>query len=120
MDRPRGRRARNAAIEAGLAILHEIGLEAIERRIGALTTAIKDAAIGAGYTLVSPVESSGHGALITIRSTDDHRLVDCMAEENIVVSCRNDNLRISPHFYNNQADIDHLFRALHKHRELLA
>ena len=100
--------------------MHEVGLEAIEERIGMLTTLIKDMASEAGYQLVTPPEPSGHGALLTLRSTDDHLLVDRMADEDIVVSCRNDNLRISPHFYNNEADINHLFRALHKHRELLA
>ncbi len=103
-----------------MAIIHEVGLEAIEGRIGELTGSIKEKAREAGYQLVSPEDPSGHGALITIRSTDDHRLVASLAEDNIVVSCRNDNLRISPHFYNNQADIDHLFRALHERRELLA
>lgn len=105
--------------EAGLAIIHEVGLKAIESRIGKLTAAIKNAAGEAGYTLVSPLNPAGHGALITIRSNDDHRLVAALAEDNIVVSCRDDNLRISPHFYNNQADIDHLFQALHEHRKLL-
>ncbi|MFC1796405.1 aminotransferase class V-fold PLP-dependent enzyme [Pseudomonadota bacterium] len=105
--------------EAGLSILHEVGLEAIERRIGELTTAIKDEAAAAGYQLVSPVNPSQHGAMITIRSSDDNRLVAHLAEDNIVVSCRNGNLRIAPHFYNNQEDIEYLFRALHKQRELL-
>lgn len=106
--------------EAGLAILHEVGLEAIELRIGELTTAIKDAAADAGYRLASPVNPSDHGAMITLRSSDDNRLVASLGEDNIVVSCRDGNLRISPHFYNNQTDIEHLFRALHKHRDLLA
>jgi len=105
--------------EAGLAILHEIGLEAIEGRIGELTAAIKGRAAEAGYRLASPVDPSQHGAMITIRSSDDNRLVAHLAEDNIVVSCRNGNLRIAPHFYNNQADIEHLFRALHKRREFL-
>lgn len=105
--------------EAGLTILHEVGLEAIELRIGELTTAIKDAAADAGYQLASPVNPSNHGAMITLRSSDDNRLVASLGEDNIVVSCRDGNLRISPHFYNNQADIEHLFRALHKRRELL-
>lgn len=106
--------------EAGLAILHEIGLGAIERRIGELTAAIKDAASEAGYKLASPVNPSEHGAMITIRSTDHNRLVANLADEGIVVSSRNGNLRIAPHFYNNLADIDHLFRALNKRRDLLA
>ena len=105
--------------EAGLSILHEIGLEAIENRIGELTSTIKDAVNEAGYSLASPLDPSQHGAMITIRSNDDTRLVASLAEENIVVSNRNGNLRIAPHFYNNEADIEHLFRALHKRRELL-
>lgn len=105
--------------EAGLAILHEVGLDAIEYRIGELTAAIKGAATDAGYSLASPVNPSEHGAMITLRSSDQNRLVASLAEDNIVVSSRNGNLRIAPHFYNNQADIDHLFRSLHKRRELL-
>jgi selenocysteine lyase/cysteine desulfurase len=105
--------------EAGLAILHEVGLEAIELRIGELTTAIKDAATEAGYRLASPVDPARHAAMISLRSSDDNRLVASLAEEDIVVSCRNGNLRISPHFYNNLADIEHLFRALHQRRDLL-
>jgi selenocysteine lyase/cysteine desulfurase len=93
--------------EAGLAIVHEVGLEAIEHRIGELTAAIKDAAGQAGYRLASPADPAQHGAMITLRSSDDHGLVARLAEDNIVVSCRNGNLRISPHFYNNEAT-DHL------------
>ncbi len=105
--------------EAGLAILHEVGLEAIEGRIGELTTAIKDAATQAGYSLASPINPARHGAMISIRSNDENRLVASLEDDNIVVSCRNGNLRISPHFYNNEADIEHLFRALHERRQLL-
>ena len=105
--------------EAGLEIIHEVGLEAIESRIGQLTTAIKDEAAEAGYHLSSPMDPSQHGAMVTLRSSDDNRLVAQLAEDNIVVSCRNGNLRISPHFYNNEVDIEHLFRALHKRRDLL-
>lgn len=106
--------------EAGLAIMHEVGLEAIEHRIGEITAAIKGAAIEAGYHLASPLNPAHHGAMITLRSSDPNRLVANLAKDGIVVSCRDSNLRIAPHFYNNQADIDHLFRALHKQRDLLA
>jgi len=106
--------------EAGLAIMHEVGLEAIEQRIGELTTAIKNAALDAGYKLASPMNPAEHGAMITIRSNNHQRLVAVLAEAGIVVSSRDGNLRIAPHFYNNQDDIDYLFCALHRNRSLLA
>jgi selenocysteine lyase/cysteine desulfurase len=105
--------------EAGLGILHEVGLEAIEHRIGELTAAIKDAVRDSAYSLASPSDPSQHAAMITIRSTDDKQLVARLSEDNIVVSGRNGNLRIAPHFYNNHEDLEHLFRSLHKHQDLL-
>lgn len=105
--------------EAGLAIVHEIGLEPIASRIGELTSAIKERALEAGYTLASPLDPNRHGALIAIRSTDEFRLVASLMEDGIVVSNRSGNLRVSPHFYNNLADIDHLFSALRDRRDLL-
>jgi selenocysteine lyase/cysteine desulfurase len=106
--------------EAGLGILHEVGMGAIEGRIGELTTAIKDAARERGYQLACPPDPAHHAALITLCCQDAGRLVAELEEEGIVVSHRNDNLRVSPHFYNDEADIERLFRALHKRRQLLA
>ena len=57
--------------------------------------------------------------MITLRSTDEDALVAALAGENIVTSCRGGNLRISPHFYNNDADVEALFAGLSKHRHLL-
>ncbi len=37
----------------------------------------------------------------------------------MITSNRDDNLRISPHFYNNLADVDRLIDCLDKHQELL-
>ncbi len=105
--------------EAGMTILQEIGLENIETRIGQLTASIKDLSAEAGYSVASPPEPSRHGAMIALRCRDEDRLIASLAEDNIVVSCRNGNLRIAPHFYNNHADIERLFRALHKRKELL-
>lgn len=107
------------AAEAGLQIIEEVGLHAIENRIAELTTAIKAEAKKSGYTLAVPEAPGRHGALLTLKCQDEFALVDALENEGVVTSSRFDNLRISPHFYNNQDDIDALFRALHKHRHLL-
>jgi selenocysteine lyase/cysteine desulfurase len=107
------------AAEAGLGIIGEVGLPAIEYRIREITASIIAEAKSAGYTLAVPEDPERHGALITLRSHDENAIVEALAAEGIVTSCRAGNLRISPHFYNNSADIDTLFCALRKHAHLL-
>ncbi len=107
------------AAEAGLQILEDVGLPAIEYRIGELTAAIKVEAKKAGYSLATPDDPDRHGALITLRSHDEHALVEILDNQGIVTSSRSGNLRLSPHFYNNQDDIDSLFRALREQKHLL-
>jgi len=72
-----------------------------------------------GWNLVSPVDPQKHGALITLRSHKVDLLVRWLADEGIIVSSRDNNLRISPHFYNNQQDVDRLIDGLTKHKALL-
>jgi selenocysteine lyase/cysteine desulfurase len=107
------------AAEAGLQILAEVGLPAIENRIVELTAAIISEAKAAGYTLATPDDAERHGALITLRTHDESALVASLENEGIVTSCRFGNLRIAPHFYNNHDDIETLFRALKRQKHLL-
>ncbi len=107
------------AAEAGLQILENVGLPAIEYRIGELTAAIIAEAKRAGYTLAVPENPERRSALITLRTHDEFALVDILESHGIVTSSRSGNLRISPHFYNNQNDIDTLFRALREQKHLL-
>lgn len=108
------------AATAGLDIIEEVGLAAIAGRIGELTGQIKSLAKTAGYTIVTPTDPARHGAMIALRCDDAPALVARLAEQGIVVSDRDNNLRISPHFYNNEQDIDQLFAALAAQRKLLA
>jgi selenocysteine lyase/cysteine desulfurase len=107
------------AAEAGLQILAEVGLPAIEGRIAELTAAIISKAKAAGYTLAAPDDPERHGALITLRTHDENALVASLEDQGIVTSCRFGNLRIAPHFYNDHEDIDTLFRALKHQAHLL-
>ncbi|MEL6309084.1 MAG: aminotransferase class V-fold PLP-dependent enzyme [Chloroflexota bacterium] len=105
------------AAQAGLDLLAKATMPAIKDQLAILTGAIKDRANEAGYQVVTP---ANHGAMIAIKSTDVEQLVGCLAEDNVVVSSRDGNLRISPHFYNDLSDIDALFAGLKKHAHLLA
>jgi selenocysteine lyase/cysteine desulfurase len=57
--------------------------------------------------------------MLAIASTDEHALVNALAKDNVVVSSRDGNVRVSPHFYNNSADIDSALAAMAKNRHLL-
>jgi selenocysteine lyase/cysteine desulfurase len=104
---------------AGIKLIQSIGLERIEAHIADLTGAIKEGAMRRGFNLVSPVDPAKHGALITIRSHKVDLLVKWLDQDGIVTSSRDNNLRISPHIYNNQRDVDCLIDGLTRRRELL-
>lgn len=104
---------------AGLDLILGLGVEAIERDVNVLIGTIKAKAMQQGYRLAMPEATPQHGFLITLESTDMHRLVHALGEDGVITSCRDGNLRISPHFYNNEEDVERLFAGLDKHGHLL-
>ena len=104
---------------AGIKLIQSIGLEKIETHIHEITGAIKEGAMRRGFNLVTPVDPARHGALITLRSHNVTMLVKRLEEGGIITSSRDSNLRISPHIYNNLADVNRLMDCLTKHKELL-
>lgn len=108
------------AAEAGLGLVLEIGVERIRAHVLPLTERLKEGIAELGGTLATPTDPLRHGAMIALRSTDDQALVARLQERRIITSCRDGNLRVSPHFYNTETDIDALFEALAANRTLLA
>ncbi|CAN5661665.1 aminotransferase class V-fold PLP-dependent enzyme [soil metagenome] len=102
---------------AGLELIHSAGPDAIAAHLRDLTEALKDGARERGYRLATPAE---HGALIAFKARELERLVGELAQDGIVVSHRDGNLRVSPHLYNTLEDIERLFGCLDRHRDLLA
>ncbi len=105
---------------AGLSLIEETGTAAIEAHVHALGERLIDGLEGIGATVVTPREPEHRGPLVCVRSTDVHALVAALAEEKVVASSRDDNLRIALHFYNTADDVDAVVAALERRRELLA
>jgi selenocysteine lyase/cysteine desulfurase len=58
--------------------------------------------------------------MLAVVSTDEHALVNALEQDNVVVSGRDGNVRVSPHFYNNSDDIEAALASMSKNRHLLA
>ncbi len=108
------------AVEAGLKMILEIGVGNIRKYVASLNERLKQGILKIGGKIMSPMNPDRHGAMITVASTDEYALVAKLAEDGIVASCRDGNLRISAHFYNNDDDIDAVIASLEKNKNLLA
>jgi len=100
------------AAEAGLAIMNEIGTKAIGERNRQLSGRCLDRLDEIGWPSVTPRADDRRGATVAIPSRDAAGLTKALMERDIVTSYRDDNVRASFHFYNNDADVDALVAAL--------
>ena len=105
---------------AGMSIIEDAGVAAIEAHVSALATRLITGLDELGATVVTPRDPAHRGPLVCVRSTDVARLVDELAAERIVVSMRDDNLRVALHLYNIEDDVDRVLAALAERRHLLA
>ncbi|MGZ6015395.1 MAG: aminotransferase class V-fold PLP-dependent enzyme [Phenylobacterium sp.] len=108
------------AAEAGIALIRQIGMPAIEPRIRELTGEAMDQLAAAGCKLATPREDARRGPQVAIRSSDAAALTERLAEHGVIVSWRDGNVRAMFHAYNDASDIGALLNGLLAHRELLA
>lgn len=98
---------------AGMAIIEEAGVAAIESHVRGLADRLLEGLDELGATVATPRGEGEYGPLVCVRSTDAHALVEALqTEERIVTSSRDENLRISLHLYNVEEDIDRILDAL--------
>jgi len=102
-------------LNAALELLHEVGIDRIAARVLELATLTADSLTSAGFHVVTPRDpASGlpHSPLITFRhpKIPNEALLTALTNAHIAAADRGGNIRLAPHFYNNEEDIT---RALH-------
>jgi selenocysteine lyase/cysteine desulfurase len=107
------------AATAGVELMLEIGVERTAAHVAGLNDRLIDEVAALGGVVATPKDSARRGPLVAVAATDAEQLVDRLAEDGIVTSSRDGNLRISPHCYNNAEDIERLLIALRVNRDLL-
>ncbi len=102
-------------LEASLKLLHKTGLDKIETHLNDLSGELCDRLGRKNYEIVSSRRPGESSAIVCIRHRGGescNAVAEKLLAENIVVSPRNDVLRIAPHFFNDSSDIETLIAAL--------
>ena len=91
----------------GLQILLDYGIKNIQKRIFQLTDYLIEQLQTLGnYEFITPLEKEYRSGIINIRLPNNIEVVKKLREQKIVTSSRYGGIRISPHFYNTEEDID--------------
>jgi selenocysteine lyase/cysteine desulfurase len=93
------------AANAAIRLLLEIGVENISSYLNQLAQFALDYGKEKGLQVVGPLSADQRGAMTAFYVEDAGRIESIMKERNIIVSARNDVIRIAPHFYNTQDEV---------------
>ena len=96
------------ALGASVGMFLEIGPEAVSARILGLADEVRERAIDKGWQVYGSPRASDQSGIVslTLPGADHDAVVALGRELGVVVSCRAGRLRVSPHFYTNEADLD--------------
>ena len=102
------------AFQKALAYIKEIGIPDIQDRIMELTDYLIQRLVDLNITIISPINNKNErSAIISFTLGDKNEIcLKTFAKNNIYVSPRNGNIRVSVNIFNNFADIDRLIQVL--------
>jgi selenocysteine lyase/cysteine desulfurase len=102
-------------MEQSLTLLNETGLDRIDSYLKDLTDRLCEMLAGKDYDIVSSRAPGEKSAIVCVKHRGGMHCGEIAAhlqQADIIVSPRNDRLRIAPHFYNTSEDIERLVAEL--------
>jgi selenocysteine lyase/cysteine desulfurase len=103
------------ALGASVDLLTGLGMDAVETRVLALADRAARGLAARGFTLAEPRRAPNETSGIVAATHPDHpaeTLAPALAERNIVVAARAGRLRVAPHVYNTEEEIDRFLSTL--------
>ncbi len=101
------------AARAGYEIIAEVGVETIRARSLELTRRLIDAARARGYRVATPLHDRERGGTVTVDVPEGARVADTLVRRGVIVDYRpGAGIRIAPHFYNTEQEVDLALAAL--------
>ncbi|MDC1143085.1 aminotransferase class V-fold PLP-dependent enzyme, partial [Planctomycetota bacterium] len=91
----------------GYEIIKKVGVEAIREKSKRMTSYLFDKAKEAGFTVNSPTDPDRRGGTVCIDWDGASKAENVLCERGFVIDYRpGGGIRVSPHFYNTQDEID--------------
>jgi selenocysteine lyase/cysteine desulfurase len=112
-----GERSNVALLPAGIAALEQLlrwGQAAIAGTLAARNAGIVERAAALGMRAIPAHLRAGHFVGLRLPGGAPAGLPERLAKEQVYVSLRGDSVRVTPHLYNNDADVDRLFGVLER------
>jgi selenocysteine lyase/cysteine desulfurase len=98
--------------EAALGRILEWGVDEIAATLSAMTTAIAERAAEFGFAAAGTDERAGHYLGLRAEGGVPNGLLEALAGRGVFVSVRGDSIRVTPHLYNSDDDVERFFAAL--------
>ncbi|HKJ92263.1 MAG TPA: aminotransferase class V-fold PLP-dependent enzyme [Longimicrobiales bacterium] len=101
----------------GQSIIDEIGVDAIRERNRFLTDRLIGLAHENDFDMRIAPRPQDRSAIVMIAADDPHAAVAHLAEHDIIVDARPGYVRVSPHFYNTESEIEQMIVELARWRD---
>jgi len=97
----------------GLRIVREIGVEAISQAQRRLSQRIVEGALARGFALRSPQDPAQRSGMVCLDFPAAEQAAASLTEQGVLVDWRPQcGVRVSPHFYNDETDIERFFEVV--------
>jgi cysteine desulfurase / selenocysteine lyase len=106
------------ALRASVEMLASVGIGMIAQRVRELADRLIDGLVGKGYTIISPRDKwqwSGIVSFVSAKHDHDQIFQTLRRAHRTEIALREGRLRVSPHFYNTDEQIDRLMENLPSH-----
>ena len=105
---------------AGMDLMDQIGIAETESHVADLIDQLIEGLDRIAAPLVTPRDPALHGPMLAVPSTDERAMVTALAEDGILTTPRDGNIRLSWHCYNSTEDVEAVVAGLERHSALLA
>lgn len=101
-------------LKAAIELLLEVGISNIKTHILQITENLIEGLVAKGYRVITPTRNSERAGIVIFESERNTpvELFEMLNQKNIITAERGSGLRVSPHFYNTEAEIRHLLDVL--------